>query len=395
MTTDADTKRYILSEKLLAGCLERAPVYDRENRFFDEDFEELRQAGYLVMAVPRELGGLGKSLAEVCQEQRRLAYFAPATALGVNMHLYWTGVAADLWRSGDKSLEWLLKAAGQGDVFAAGHAEAGNDIPLLLSTTSARRVDGGYRFTGHKSFGSLSPVWTYLGLHGMDTADPQAPKIVHAFMHRSTEGWKIKQTWDTLGMRATASEDTILDGAFIPDKYIARVVPAGAGGLDQFVLTTFAWALFGFANVYYGMARRALDLTVENIKRKPSLGLSRSMAYHAEVQHHIAEMVIELESIGPQLERTAQDWSDGVDHGMAWATKIVAAKYRAVEGSWRVVDTALDLAGGFGIFKASPFERLFRDARLGRIHPANGLLTHELVAKLTLGINPDEHPRWG
>ncbi len=106
-------------------------------------------------------------------------------------------------------------------------------------------------------------------------------------------------------------------------------------------------------------------------------------------------MVIEMESIGPQIEKMAQDWSAGVDHGHNWITKIVAAKYQAVEGAWRVVDHARDLAGGFGIFKKSWIERLFRDARLGRIHPANALLTHELVAKITLGINPDEQPRWG
>jgi len=395
MIAELKTKNYVLSEEILARCLERAPVYDRENRFFDEDFDDLRQAGYLLLAVPKELGGLGKSLAEVCLEQRRLAYYAPATALAINMHLYWTGVVADLWRSGDKTLEWLLKGAVQGEVFAAGHAESGNDIPLLLSTTRAERVDGGYRFTGHKSFGSLSPVWTMLGLHGIDTSDPQAPKIVHAFMPRSATGWEMKKVWDTLGMRATASEDTILEGAFVPDKYIARIVPAGGAGIDQFVLSIFACASLGFGNIYYGMARRALDLTVDNVKKKKSLGLSRSLAYHAEVQHRVAEMAIELEAIGPQLEQTAQDWSDGVDYGMGWVIKLFAAKYRAVEGSWRVIDLALDLAGGFGIFKSAPFERLFRDARLGRIHPGNSMLTHELVAKITLGINPDEQPRWG
>ena len=84
----------VLTDGLIARCGERAAAYDRENRFFAEDFEELRRAGYLTMAVPRELGGLGMSLAEVAQEQRRLAYRAPATALAVNMHLYWTGVAA-------------------------------------------------------------------------------------------------------------------------------------------------------------------------------------------------------------------------------------------------------------------------------------------------------------
>ena len=103
------TKQHVLSDDILARCAERAPIYDRENRFFTEDFEELRQAGYLLMNVPEELGGMGMSLAQVCQEQRRLAYHAAPTALAVNMHLYWTGVAADLWRTGDKSLEWLLK----------------------------------------------------------------------------------------------------------------------------------------------------------------------------------------------------------------------------------------------------------------------------------------------
>jgi alkylation response protein AidB-like acyl-CoA dehydrogenase len=105
--------------------------------------------------------------------------------------------------------------------------------------------------------------------------------------------------------------------------------------------------------------------------------------------------MIALESIGPHLEKTTQDWSNGVDYGHAWGAKIVATKYHVVESAWRVVDLALEVAGGFGIFKQSGLERLFRDARLGRIHPANSFLTHEFVAKTALGINPDETPRWG
>jgi alkylation response protein AidB-like acyl-CoA dehydrogenase len=384
-----------LTDDLLGRCGERAATYDRENRFFTEDFEELRDSGYLKLAVPAEFGGFGRSLAEVAREQRRLAYHAAPTALAINMHLYWTGIAADLWRAGDTSLEWLLKAASAGDVFAAGHAESGNDIPVLLSTTKAERVEGGYRFTGKKSFGSLTPVWTYLGMHGMDTSDPKAPKIVHAFMPRDTEGYRIEDTWDVLGMRATRSDDTILDGVFVPDRYIARVVPAGAAGIDQFILGVFAWALLGFGNIYYGLAQRAMDLTVGSVRQKKSLAISRTMAYHAEVQHRIAEMGLALEGIGPHLDRICDDWVNGVNHGAAWPAKIFAAKYHAVESGWRVVDLALEVSGGFGIFKRSGLERLFRDARLGRIHPANSMLTHEIVGKTLLGINPDEAPRWG
>ena len=266
---------------------------------------------------------------------------------------------------GDASLEWILREAAAGEIFAAGHAESGNDIPVLLSTTTAERVEGGYRFTGHKHFGSLTPVWTRFGLHGMDTSNPDQPKIVHAFMPRNAPGYTIKKTWDVLGMRATRSDDTVLLNTFVPDRYIARVVPPGGAGVDSFVLAVFAWALMGFGNVYYGLARRALDQSIAAVKSKGSLGLTRSMAYHPEIQHAIADMVIELESIGPHLESVAEDWSNGVDHGAAWPAKIFAAKYHAVESSWRVVDLGLDVTGGLGIFRSAGYERLLRDARSG------------------------------
>ena len=384
-----------LTPEMLVRFESRAATYDRENRFFEEDFEELRAAKYLVLPLPREFGGPGLSLAQVCREQRRLAYHAPATALAVNMHLYWVGVAAELWRRGDTSLEWMLRDAAAGEIFAAGHAESGNDIPVLLSTTKAERVDGGYIFRGRKQFGSLTPVWTRLGLHGMDLSDSAHPRIIHAFMPRDSSGYIIKETWDVLGMRATRSDDTVLENAFIPDRYVARVVPAGGAGIDAFVLSMFGWALLGFGNIYYGLGKRALDKTIASIKSKNSIALSRSMAYHPEIQHAIADMVIELESIGPHLERIAEDWSNGVDHGAEWPAKIFAAKYRAVEGAWRVVDLGLDISGGGGIFRSGGYERMLRDARLGRIHPANAFLTHEVVAKTALGISLDEQPRWG
>jgi alkylation response protein AidB-like acyl-CoA dehydrogenase len=385
----------VLTDEMLARFDERAPVYDRENRFFHEDFEELRASGYLDVAIPAEFGGAGLTLAEVVRLQQSLAYVAPATAVAVNMHLYWTGVAADLWRAGDESCTWILEEAADGHVFAAGHGEAGNDVPVLLSTTSAERVEGGFEFTGHKIFGSLSPVWTYFGLHGMDTSDPDNPKIVHGFLSRDADNFRIEETWDTLGMRATASNDTILDRAFVPDERIVRVSSAGFAGADQFHLCVFAWPLLGFASVYAGIAQRAFDLTVERAHQRGSIALTRSMAYHPEVQHHVAEMRMALESIDAQVRQTAEDWSAGVDHGADWPVKIVAAKYMAVTQAWKVVDTALELTGGSGIFKRSRIEQLFRDARLGRIHPANTLTAHEVVAKLSLGIDPDEQPRWG
>lgn len=384
----------LLTEEMLARFDERAPIYDRENRFFDEDFAELRASGYLNCAVPREFGGGGLGLDEYSKLARRLGYVAPATALAVNMHIYWTGLAADLLKAGDDSCKWILEKAAAGEVFAALHGEAGNDMPLLLSSARADRVEGGWNISGHKIFGSLTPVWTYGGFHAMDTSNPEAPQIVHGFFPRDTEGLQIVDTWDTIGMRATQSQDTVLDNAFVPDELVPLVCPAGFAGAGPFQVAIFAWALIGFASIYIGAARRALDITIAKMPKRTSVALQRSMANHPEVQHGVADMRMDYDGAEAIVEKVAHDWATGVQHE-DWPVRLVAARQIAVNSAFRIVDTALDLSGGSAAFKANRLEQIFRDVRMGRFHPGNTLLAHELIGKLCLGINPDEPPRWG
>ena len=351
-------------------------------------------SGFLDVAIPAELGGGDARLDEYCQLQRRLGYHAPATALAVNMHVYWTGVAADLLRAGDDSCRLVLDKAAAGDVLCALHGEPGNDMPLLLSTTSAAKVDGGWRISGHKIFGSLTPVWTLGGFHAMDTSDPAAPRIVHGFVPRSAAGIQIVDTWDTLGMRATQSQDTVLDDVFVPDDHIVVVCPAGFAGAGLFHVAIFAWALLGFSSIYLGAAKRALDMTLEQLPRRTSIALTNSMAHHPEVQHNVAEMRMAYDAAEALLERTAADWTNGVEHA-DWPVRLVGTRQVVINHAFDIVDRALDLTGGAGAFKRSRIEQLFRDVRMGRFHPGNTLLAHELIAKLCLGIDPDAAPRWG
>ncbi len=389
MTAPTLERQTLISDEMLARFRERAPGYDRDNKFFQEDWDEIKATGFLTVLVPSDLGGGGYSLPQYVKEIQRIAEYAPATALAVNMHQYWVGIAAEMRRLGDPSLEWVLKEAAAGEIFAAGHAESGNDLPGFLSTAKAERVDGGYKITGHKMFGSLTPVWTRYGCHAM-TEDGQ---VVHAFMPRDTPGYTIKETWDTLGMRATRSDDTILNGVFVPDKYIGRVLPAGSA--DLFILCLFAVALSGIDAVYLGIAHRAMDIAVATAHKRTSIALTRPMAYNAEVQHNAAMMAMKLEAMDAQFDRLVNDWANNVDHGEKWPMKIVATKYNVVEGSAEVVNRAMAISGGTGMFKASELERLYRDVRCGGFHPANTLLAPEIVGKIALGIDLGEQPRWG
>jgi alkylation response protein AidB-like acyl-CoA dehydrogenase len=384
----------LLTEDMLRRFDERAPEYDRANTFFAEDWADLKASGYLLAAVPSEYGGAGLGLDEYVGLVRDVAYRAPATALATNMHCYWTGVAADLLRAGDTSLVWLLERAAQGEVFCALHGEAGNEMPLLLATATATRAEGGWRISGHKIFGSLSPVWTYGGFHAMDTSDPENPRIVHGFVRRDAAGVQVIDTWDTLGMRATQSQDTVLAEAFVPDELIALICPAGFAGAGPFQLSIFAWALMGFAATYLGAAKRAFDMTLEQMPRRTSIALSGSMAHHPEIQHHVAKMRIAYDAAEALLERTCRDWAAGVEHA-DWPVRLVGTRQFVINSAFEIVDRALDLTGGSGAFKRSRMEQLFRDVRMGRFHPGNRLLAPELIGKLCLGIDPDAPLRWG
>lgn len=384
----------LLTAEMLARFDERAPRYDRENRFFTEDWTELQASGFLDLALPAEYGGSGLGLTEYSKLARQLGYVAPATALAVNMHVYWTGVAADLVRGGDESCRFLLEKASGGAVLAALHGEAGNDLPLLLSSSSAERVEGGWQISGHKIFGSLSPVWTYAGFHAMDTSNPEAPQIVHGFVRKDANGLKVVDTWDTLGMRATQSQDTLLDSVFVPDEDVALVCPAGFAGAGPFQVAIFAWALLGFASVYLGAAQRAFDITVAKMPKRSSVAMSRSMAHHPQVQHHVSDMRMLLDAAEALLEKVAADWTNGVAHE-DWPVRIVSARQTVINNAYEVVERAMDLSGGSAVFKANRLEQIFRDMRMGRFHPGNTLFAHEMIGKLCLGLDPDDPQRWG
>ncbi|MGH3703973.1 MAG: acyl-CoA dehydrogenase family protein, partial [Agromyces sp.] len=257
MSTTPET---LLNDELLERFRERAARYDRDNAFFDEDLAELREAGYLTALVPVELGGLGWTFADAVRGQMRLAGAAPATALAVNMHLVWTGVAKVLRDRGDDSLDFVLREAGAGEIFGFGISEAGNDLMLFGSRTVAEpQADGGYRYTGRKIFTSLSPAWTRLGTMGLDTASADAPKLVYGFIDREDPDVRILDDWDTMGMRASQSRTTVLDGAFAASDRIVRRLDPGPNA-DPLIFGIFANFELLLASVYAGIGDRALDL---------------------------------------------------------------------------------------------------------------------------------------
>lgn len=379
----------ILSDDLLETIRSRAAGYDRDNAFFTEDLDDLRDAGYLKALVPKEFGGLGLSLQEVVHEQIRLAGAAPATALAINMHLVWNGVAKTMLDRGDTALEFVLRETAAGELFALAISEAGNDLVLFGSTTEAEpQADGGYTFTGTKIFTSLSPAWTRLGLFGLDSTSADAPKLVHAVVTRDAPGITVRQDWDTLGMRASQSNSTRLDAVRAEPSRIIRRLDPGPNA-DLLVFAIFANFELLLSAVYTGIGRRALELAVDNATRRTSAkDGGASKALDPDVRWKIADAAMAFDGILPQLDAIASDLDGLVDRGDEWFRALVGLKVRATETARLVVDQAIRVSGGGTYFSGNELGRLYRDVLAGGFHPSNEDSAHATIAAHLLGPLP-------
>lgn len=385
--TSAFDPTTILPDELLDAIRARAAWIDANNEFCAEDIDDLRAAGYLRILVPTDRGGLGLGLAEATALQTRLATAAPATALAVNMHLVWTGVATVMRARGVDALDFVHTGAAAGELFAFGISEAGNDLVLFGSDTEARPDGaGGYTFTGTKIFTSLAPGWTKLGLHGLDTTSPDAPKLVYGFIDRDEAGDTVitKDDWDTVGMRASQSRTTVLQQAPVPAERIVRRVDPGPNP-DPIVFGIFSVFELLLAAVYHGIAQRALTLAIETVRSRRSKKLGKPYAQDPDIRWRIAEAGLALDALEPQITSVARDVDTVADHGARWFSLLAGVKTRSTETARFVVDQAIRSSGGSSYFTSNELSRLYRDVLAGIFHPSDAESAHATMAGYLLG----------
>ncbi|OMH26371.1 acyl-CoA dehydrogenase [Tersicoccus phoenicis] len=374
----------MLTDDLLTRLRDRAPGYDEANAFFTEDLADLRAAGYLGLCSPAAYGGAGATLTQTSAAQRRLASAAPATALGINMHLVWTSVARILADRDIDTLGFVLEEAAAGEVFAFGVSEPGNDLMLFDSLTTARReADGGYRYTGRKIFTSLSPAWTRLGVHGREET-PDGPRLVWGFLDRADGGTRALGDWDTLGMRASQSHTTELADARVrPDRVVA-VLPVGPAP-DPFVFGIFAAFEVLLASVYAGIAERAVDLAIDAARHRVSRRSGTTLDQDPDTRYRVAEARLLVDGMLADLTSTARDVDERAEHGPRWFSRLSGVKLRVTRTAREVVDLALAVSGGAQFARTAELSRLYRDVTAGAYHPSSDSAAHATMATALLG----------
>lgn len=350
-----------IAQELAEEFRGRAAEYDRTGEFPHANYDRMRETGYLRGIVPEELGGLGASLPEAARAQEELARGDGATAIAVNMHQFQVGVMADGFRNGAPTEATLRRIANEGIILGSTGAEmivAGDWSPAA----TAERDGDDYIINGRKYFCSQATGMNVVRVNARDTATDELLAIA---VPATAPGVSIAETWDTTGMRASASHDLILENVRVPATNVGVRVPYGAPMRTPQMTNVGRWFLPLGSSVYLGIAGearehayRAIGGGINSANRADPL--TDMLVGQMEAAYFTAQAV--RNQTAAELATPPADHQAGLATGIL-CKEIVTAK--AIE----VVEKAVELAGGRAYYRKSPLERLSRDVRAGRFHP--------------------------
>jgi alkylation response protein AidB-like acyl-CoA dehydrogenase len=348
---------------------EHDAVHDRDATFVTEAYDAMHASGYLRLAVPTDLGGAGATMRQLVLAQHELGRHSGAAALSSTMHHYLTLVQCWRRRRGAPDADAVLGKVAEGLVMAT---SGGSD--WVAPTTVATEVDGGYLFTGRKVFCSQAPVAGVVSTCAVLGDPGPGATVLHAGVPLAADGVSIVETWDTLGMRGTASHDLVLEDVFVPAEKIAGTRPYGELAGPLLVAAIHFAPLAGAA--YLGIATGACDEAVRlaSTKGAPSAAVTRQVGdMRSRLRVALWALLSSVDDIG------ADPAADEVT-----LETVMLAKRHAVNEARSVVDQALEVGGGAAFFRSSPLERAYRDVRGGPFHPLTPEATLELVGRRAL-----------
>jgi alkylation response protein AidB-like acyl-CoA dehydrogenase len=352
---------------------DRAAGHDRSGDFVAENYAEMKAKKLFSAGVPAELGGGGASHAQLCQMVRELAGYCPSTALALSMHTHL--IAANTWRHlhGQPAAPLLEKVA-QGELVLV--STGGRD--WLDSNGQVEKVDGGYRVSADKRFGSGGPAGDIALTSAPYLCPERGWRVLHFPVPLGADGVSRASDWNTLGMRGTGSDTILFDGVFIPDAAVGVDRERGPWAVPFNVIGAVALPLIVAA--YVGVAERAAEL-------------ARTAAAKKQDDPHMPYLMGELEN---QLMIARMCLQRGIDNARGYdfapeldvANEALICKTLASDACRRVLDKAVEISGGGAYFRGHPIEQLWRDVQAIQFHPLPQKRQLHMTGRIAMGLPP-------
>jgi alkylation response protein AidB-like acyl-CoA dehydrogenase len=360
----------------LAG---NAAQHDQDGSWVQDSFDEIRRAGLLRIAVPTELGGDGATIREVAMVQRELAKSCGSTALASAMHQHVTAFTTWRYRRELPGAEATLRRIAEEGIVVV--STGGGDYTEPNGV--AKKVDGGFRVSGRKSFVSQSPEGTVISTMFRYEDAERGTRVLNMAVPFAAPGVAIEPNWDTLGMRGTASHDVTFDDVFVPEERILADRPHGTLDGPLQIISSIAFPVI--AAVYLGVAEGAYAHTVARFATRTT---------DQSTQRRIGLMGHRLRVAGWALDGALAIVGDNPTPSMDTVVSVMAAKREIALAAAEVCDLAMELGGGEAFRTGSPIQRAFRDVRAAKYHPFDPETTLVHAGRHALGLACDQPRAW-
>jgi len=357
------------AESLAERFRGRAEANDRQARFPSENFADLREAGFLALTVPEAYGGMGARELEYAQVLERIAWGDASTALVLGMHLSNVGqlVEGNLWTEHAPRL--YREIFEQGAMINAAQAEPEPGSPShggLPATTARLTKDGSWRITGRKIYTTGAPGLRYFLLLATIVEEGEPPRLGTFLLPHDVPGIRIEKTWDALALRASGSDDLIMEDVVIGLDSLLDMRPAGTS--DPRAALGLPWASLTLAAIYTGVAVAAQHEAAYFAATRVPTGLGKPIGELATVQLRLGEIEALLLTSHRLLYGLAADWVNAPEMHPTLRAETPLVKSITTNNAVRVTDLALRIVGGAGLQRSMRLEQLFRDARAGLIN---------------------------
>lgn len=347
--------------------------HDVDGTFVSEAYEALKEDGLFKALVPVELGGMGAGMTDACEFIRELAQYCGSTALAYSMHSHL--VAATVWKYlHEQPGEALLRKIAEQNLVLVSTG-AGD---WLESNGVMEKVDGGYRYTSKKPFGSGSPMADVMITSGCYDDPDEGSMVLHFPLSLRAEGVTRGGDWDTHGMRGTGSDTIHIEGTFIPEESIAMRRTRGPWHPAFNVIATVALPIF--MSAYVGVTERAVALAIKSAAKRRD---------DPNVQYLTGELLNELFVVQALWRRLVENAAElEFDPSVDRASVAAQAKTMLADACVRTANKAMEVGGGAAFFRKSEIERLVRDVRAAGYHPLQPKRQHLFSGRIALDLDP-------
>jgi len=345
--------------------------------FRKELIAELFELGLMAVDVPEEYGGQGGSFFHAIIAIEELAKVDPSASVIVDVQNTLFNNALMRWGNDAQRRQWLPRAA-QDAVASYALSEAGSGSDAFALATRAVASGDEYRVTGRKLWITNAAEASLFLLFA--TVNPEAGyKGITAFLiERDFPGFAVGKKEDKLGIRASSTCELILDDCRVPKANVIGEVGQGY----KIAIETLNQGRIGIGAQMTGLAEGALGHAIDYARERKQFG--KPIAEFQGVQFELAEMAVEVEAARLMVYNAARL----KDAGQPYLMEAAMCKYYASQVAERVASKAVEVLGGVGFTKDYPVEKLYRDAKIGRIYEGTSNMQRLTIAKQLLGNRP-------